>query len=125
MIHQAGHFTLAAKSRPSGPVRQGHGGGLRDVLGGLFPAPPAPVPRGWYWRVLIAFAEVLAVCLGAVVLLLRIPGRPWDSLYAEDYYLYIPQALQSPWHLFIGWEGYLQLGTRLVVQLVTDRKSVV
>jgi hypothetical protein len=118
MIHQAGHSTWAAKSGQSGPVHQGDGGGLRDVLGGLFPAAPAPVPR-WSWRLLIAFAEVLAACLGAVVLLLRVPGRPWDSLYAEDYYLYFPQALQNPWHLLSGWEGYLQLGTRLVVQLVT------
>ena len=119
MIHQAGHFTLAAKSRPPDAGDQGHGGGLRDVLGGLFPAAPAPVPLRWSWRMLIAIAQVLAVCLGAVVLLLRVPGRPWDSLYAEDYYLYIPQALQNPWHLFSGWEGYLQLVTRLVVRLVT------
>src|SRR5580700_6482146 len=116
MIHPAGHSALAAAagSGQSAPGRQGYGGGLRDVLGGLFPAAPAPVPLRWSWRMLIAIAEALAVCLGAVVLLLRVPGRPWDSLYAEDYYLYIPQAVQNPWHLFTGWEGYLQLGTRLV-----------
>jgi hypothetical protein len=119
MIHQAGHSTLAAKSPQPDAGHQGHGGGLRYVLGGLFPTAPAPVPLRWSWRMLIAIAQVLAVCLGAVVLLLRVPGRPWDSLYAEDYYLYIPQALQNPWHLFSGWEGYLQLVTRLVVRLVT------
>ena len=119
MIYQARQSALAADSGQSAPGRPGYGGGHRDVLSGLFPAAPAPVPLRWKRRMLIAFAEVLAVCLGAVVLLLRVPGRPWDSLYAEDYYLYVPQALQNPWHLFSGWEGYLQLVTRLVVQLVT------
>jgi hypothetical protein len=119
MTHRAGHSSVDAKSRQSAPVHHGSAGGTRGVLGSLFPAAPEAVPLRWGWRVLIAFAEVLAVCLGAVVLLLRVPGRPWDSLYAEDYYLYIPMALQHPWHLLTGWEGYLQLVTRLVTQLVT------
>jgi hypothetical protein len=119
MIHPAARTTMATDSSHSATVPPGFGTGIRDVLGRLFPAAPAAIPRRWGGRVLIAFAEVVAVCLGAVVLLLRVPGRPWDTLFGEDYYLYLPQALQSPWHLFIPWQGYVQLLTRLIAQFVS------
>ena len=119
MIPATEHFAEPAASTPK---RQDSGGGIRDVLLCLFPAAPAaavPLTRGR--RVLVGAAEVVAVILGAVALLLRIPGIPsWDTVYAEDSFLYLPAALQHPWHLFVAFDGYEELVPRLVAQFVTD-----
>jgi len=91
----------------------------------LFPAPPAPVDLGtdrsgassagrWI-RAAAINAVVLAV--GIVVMLLRIPGRPWDTIYNEDLTVYLLDGLARPWHLFIVYGGYVQLLPRLVGQL--------
>jgi hypothetical protein len=50
-------------------------------------------------------------------MLLRIPGRPWDTIYNEDLTVYLFDALDKPWHLFIPYGGYVQLLPRLVGQL--------
>ena len=104
------------------PAHQDKGTGVRGALGGgLFPAAPAaasPLPRGR--RALVVAAEVMAVILGAGVLLLRVPGLPaWDTIYAEDYSEFLIGALQHPWHLFIEYNGYEQLLPRIVAQVVT------
>ncbi len=64
----------------------------------------------------MAVAQLAAAGLGAVLLLLRVPGPSWDTVYAEDYFLYIPSALQHPWRLFVAWDGYLELVPRMVAQ---------
>jgi hypothetical protein len=61
-----------------------------------------------------------AVCVGALVLLARVRGVPaWQCAYAEDYGIFLVQALQRPWHLLVPYHGYLQLVPRLIGQLVS------
>jgi hypothetical protein len=114
-----------------GLLRGGHpdrgerssGAGLRAALGDLFPQPPERVPEnaaaGLGRRVLAVCLQVAAVCAGTVVLLARVRGVPaWECVYAEDYGIFLVQALQRPWHLFIPYHGYLQLLPRLIGQFV-------
>jgi len=62
--------------------------------------------------------QVAIVCAGAVVLLLRVAGiPPWDSLYAEDNGVFLVSGLAHPWHLFVAYGGYEQLGPRIIGQL--------
>jgi hypothetical protein len=64
--------------------------------------------------------EVAAVCIGTVVLLLRIAGIPaWDTLYAEDQGVFLFDALAHPWHLLVPFGGYAELVPRLAGQLVS------
>jgi hypothetical protein len=110
--------------RPAAAVRatpaRDHDDGVRGALGRLFPAAPAPVaPPAWNWRLLSAAAQAVTVVLGAVVLLLRVPGIPaWDTIYSEDYSEYLIAVLQHPWHLLIQYNGYEQLLPRMIAQLV-------
>jgi hypothetical protein len=61
-----------------------------------------------------------AVCIGTVVLLLRIAGVPaWDSVYAEDQGVWLVDALAHPWHLLVPFGGYEEFVPRLVGQLVS------
>jgi hypothetical protein len=97
---------------------------LRTVLGALFPAslPASPEAAGMAagGRALRAVAQVVAVGIATVVLLLRVPGLPsWDTIYGEDYWEFLTQAIQQPWHLFITYDGYWQFLPRLIAQLVT------
>jgi hypothetical protein len=93
------------------------GRGVRAVLADLFPAPAEPAPRGWLARSALVLGQVVLVIAGAVVMLARIGGRPvWDSVYAEDPGIYLPQALAHPWHLLQSYGGYLQLIPRLIGQ---------
>jgi len=120
MVPQAGHSTTTG-SLQLAPDGQGPADGIRGLLASLFPvAPGAAAPRTRGWRVLAAAVQVTAVALGAVVLLLRVPGIPaWRTVYAEDYFLFLPGALQHPWRLFVTFDGYVQLVPRLIAQLVT------
>jgi len=60
---------------------------------------------------------VAAVCAGAGVLLLRVAQvAAWNCVYAEDYGVYLVQALQHPWHVFLPYNGYYQLIPRLIGQ---------
>ncbi len=120
MVPQAGS-SAATGSLQSTPNGQDPAGGIRGLLASLFPAASsAAAPRTWSWRVLAAAAQIAAVALGTVVLLLRVPGiPPWDTVYAEDYFLFLPGALQHPWHLFVAFDGYVQIVPRLIAQLVT------
>lgn len=91
------------------------------VLRELFPEPPEPGPRR-VPRSLSALLQVAAVLLGVLVMLARVPGRDfpaWDGIYAEDLKIFLPQALQNPWHLLVPDDGYIELVPRLIAQFVT------
>jgi hypothetical protein len=62
--------------------------------------------------------QVAVVALGALVMLARVGGRPpWESVWAEDRGIYVPEALAHPWHLLQSYGGYLQLVPRLIGQI--------
>jgi hypothetical protein len=98
------------------PAPAGHR--VRAVLTELFPAPAGPAPRASLTRwALFVLAQVAVVALGALVMLARIGGRPaWDTVYGEDWGIYLPQAIAHPWHLLQSYAGYLQLVPRLIGQ---------
>jgi hypothetical protein len=105
----------------AGPEARPHSAALslRALLADLFPLSPerqaATAATRWAVRVL----QVAAVAAGALLMLGRIGGKPvWDSVYAEDYTIFLPGALAHPWHLLQGYTGYLQLVPRLIAQLV-------
>jgi hypothetical protein len=105
-----------AESRPA-HAETAHQG-VRGLLRELFPAPAEPSARtglpGWGLFLL----QVAAVALGAVVMLLRVGGRPvWESVYAEDPAVYLPWALGHPWHLLESYAGYVQLVPRVIGQI--------
>jgi hypothetical protein len=72
-------------------------------------------------RSLFVLLMACAVCLGVVVMLVRVAGTPvpaWDSIYGEDFGIFLVQALQHPWPLLVPYAGYLQLVPRLIAQFV-------
>ena len=103
--------------------------GVRAALADLFPAPAEPPPRAARSRWALVLAEVAVVALGAVAMLARYSGRPaWDSVWAEDPGIYLPQALAHPWQLLQSYGGYLQLVPRVIAQgaaLVPIRRASV
>jgi hypothetical protein len=90
------------------------------VLRELFPEPPEPGPRRLP-RSLSVLLQVAAVLLGVLVMQVRVQGKfpTWDGIYAEDLKIFLPQALQHPWHLLIQNNGYIELVPRLIAQFVT------
>ncbi len=106
---------------------------MRAALVVLFPETPErgtpqpqPVPghadaaRSGGRRAAYVAIQVAAVCIGTVVLLLRIPRIPaWDSLYAEDQGVFLFDALARPWHLLVPYGGYEELMPRLIGQLIS------
>ena len=127
-------------SAQPGPAPQPADGGMRRVRAALvvlFPETPErgtpqpqPVPQpgpghadaarsGGRQAVYVAI-QVAAVCIGAVVLLLRIPRIPaWDILYAEDQGVFLVDALAHPWHLIVPYGGYEEFVPRLIGQLIS------
>ncbi|HMD91248.1 MAG TPA: hypothetical protein VKG80_01275 [Trebonia sp.] len=90
---------------------------VRPALGMLFPAAPEKATARRAWS---AAVQCAAVCAGVVVLLARVRGVPaWNCVYAEDYGIFLVQALQHPWHLLIPYHGYLQFLPRLIGQAVS------
>jgi hypothetical protein len=88
------------------------------------PGPPGPghadAARSAGRRAVYVAIQAAAVCIGTVVLLLRIPRIPaWDSLYAEDQGVYLFDALAHPWRLLVPFGGYEELVPRLVGQLIS------
>ena len=109
-----GEALLRIRERPERPSA---GGPVRAALGALFPLAPEAGPSGPGRRVLSFALQVAAVCAGTVVLLLRVTPIPaWNCVYAEDYGVYLVQALQHPWHTFVPYNGYYQLVPRLIGQ---------
>jgi hypothetical protein len=91
---------------------------VRAVLGDLFPEPGEPARRAGLVRWALIVLEVVAVALGALVMLARIGGRPaWESVWAEDPGVYLPGALAHPWQLLQSYGGYLQLVPRVIAQI--------
>jgi hypothetical protein len=109
----AAETTRAGNTAPRRPVRPAASG----TLAGLFPA-AAPAPsRAPARRALSVAAQTVAVGLGALLLLARVPGLPsWDTIYGEDYWEFLTQALQQPWHVFIQFGGYEELLPRVMAQ---------
>jgi hypothetical protein len=104
-----------AGSRADLPSAADHG--VRAVLADLFPAPAEPAPRAGLARWAFLLVQVVVVAAGAAVMLVRIGGRPaWDSVWAEDRGIYLPEALAHPRHLLQSYGGYLQLVPRLIGQ---------
>jgi hypothetical protein len=61
--------------------------------------------------------QAAAVAAAAVALLFRVSGTPvWDTVYAEDGGVFLPQALGHPLHLLMPYQGYLQLLPRLIAE---------
>jgi hypothetical protein len=69
----------------------------------------------------VPVAYVVAIVAGAVLSLARYVGTPpWKSVYAEDYGIYLVQALAHPWRsIFYSYAGYEQLVPRLIGQFVS------
>src|ERR1700722_2707860 len=106
---------LGGKRRKSG------GGGLA----GLFPEAVVPGRRPRRGTVYVA-VQVFAVCVGAGALLLRYAAIPaWDGTYAEDNGVFLDDALIRPWHLFVPYNGYLELGPRVTGQLIASFLPIV
>jgi hypothetical protein len=92
---------------------------LRDALSELFPSvPQAPArPRGA--RVFSAVVQVAAVGIASVAMLLRIPGRPaWRTIFGDDYFKFLVEAIQHPWH-WRPYGGYVQVLPRFIAQVVS------
>jgi hypothetical protein len=93
------------------------GDGVRGALAELFPAPPGRAPRTGLARWGFVPLQAALIALGALAMLARVGGRPaWNSVYAEDPGIYLPQALAHPWQLLQSYGGYLQLVPRLIGQ---------
>jgi len=94
------------------------GHGFRAVLTDLFPVPTGSASRAGLARWLFLPVQVALVAVGALVMLVRIGGRPaWHGVYAEDPGIYLPAALAHPWRLLQAYGGYLQLVPRLIGQV--------
>ena len=93
--------------------------GIHGALRALFPLAPEATPRTWVRRGMAAAVQIAAVGLGALVLLLRVPGRPaWRTIFGDDYFWFLAQAIQHPWH-WGQYGGYVQVLPRLIAQVVS------
>ena len=93
--------------------------GIRGALLALFPLAPEAAPRTWVRRGMAAAVQIAAVSLGAWVLLLRVPGRPaWRTIFGDDYFWFLAQAIQRPWH-WGDYGGYVQVLPRFIAQVVS------
>src|SRR6476659_9730204 len=94
-------------------------GGLRDALGELFPSAPEAPTRARGAHVLSAVVQVAAVVIASVAMLLRIPGRPaWRTIFGDDYFKFLVEAIQHPWH-WRPYGGYVQVLPRFIAQVVS------
>jgi hypothetical protein len=121
---------ILLESEPHGP---GLGGKQRDGasrwrarLAELFPEAASQKATGAIpWRsrrpAVGAAVQVAVVGVAAVVLLLRVAGVPaWDGTYGEDNGVFLVDGLVRPWHLFVPYSGYLELGPRVIGQFVAS-----
>ena len=100
----------------------------RETLAELFPeVPEAPTPAPWQGsgrarRWLIAAIYVLCIPAGAALSLARYVGQPpWKTIYAEDYPVYLVEAMAHPWRsVFTAYAGYEQLVPRVTAQFVAS-----
>jgi hypothetical protein len=114
----APELRATGQAGPGARVQPGTDHGIHAVVADLFPAPGEPGPRRGLPRWALILAQVAAVALGALVMLARVGGRPvWETVWAEDRGIYVPDALAHPWHLLQSYGGYLQLVPRLIGQI--------
>jgi len=93
--------------------------GTHGALRALFPLAPEPAPRTWIRRGMSAAVQVAAVGIASIAMLLRVPGRPaWRTIFGEDYFWFLPQAIQHPWH-WDQYAGYVQVVPRFIAQVVS------
>jgi hypothetical protein len=105
-----------AEQEPSRQAR--FSGQVAGVLQDLFPEAEPRQPGMSRGRAIVI--SVVAVAIGAIALLLRIPGLPaWKGLYAEDFWLFFPQALEQPGHILLPDGGYIEFVPRVIASLVT------
>ena len=116
MIPASGH---SQRSDRVTPRPRPTAGGLRDALGELFPSAPEVPVRARGARVLNALVQVAAVGIASVAMLLRVPGRPaWRTIFGDDYFKFLVEAIQHPWH-WSAYAGYLQVLPRFIAQVVS------
>jgi len=114
----ASELRAPGKAGPGAHLPSAAGHRVRTVLADLFPEPAEPAPRTGLARWAFLLVQVVVVAVGAVVMLARISGRPaWESVWAEDPGIYLPQALAHPWNLLQSYGGYLQLVPRAIGQI--------
>jgi hypothetical protein len=129
MISSPAPGAIGDLTRPGG-LREQHGRGSKRgpaawvaMLGTLFPASPArhAQPRTRAARLTAAALAAAAIAAGAGLLLLRQSGVPaWRTMWGEDGYVFLPQALAHPLpSLLWPYAGYLQLVPRLIADGVT------
>lgn len=93
--------------------------GTHGALRALFPLAPEPAPRTWIRRGMSAAAQIAAVGIASIAMLLRIPGRPaWRTIFGDDYFWFLAQAIQRPWH-WGQYGGYVQVLPRFIAQVVS------
>jgi hypothetical protein len=120
---------------PRGPrlggKRRGGAGEWRERLAALFPeaaVPDAGVPGEGgapstrrRRRAVSVAVQAAVVGAAAAVLLLRVGGIPaWDGTYAEDNGVFLVDGLVRPWHLLVPYSGYLELGPRVIGQVIAS-----
>jgi hypothetical protein len=119
-----------------GGKRRDGAGEWRERLAALFPAatgpeatgPEATAAMGWRprRRAVSVAVQAAAVCVGAAALLLRVGGIPaWNVTYAEDNGVFLVDGLVRPWHLLLPYSGYLELGPRIIGQLIASFLPIV
>ena len=93
--------------------------GTQGALRALFPLAPEPAPRTWIRRGMSAAAQIAAVGIASIAMLLRIPGRPaWRTIFGDDYFWFLAQAIQRPWH-WGQYGGYVEVLPRFIAQVVS------
>jgi hypothetical protein len=93
--------------------------GTHGALRALFPLAPEPAPRTWIRRGMSAAAQIAAVGIASIAMLLRVPGRPaWRTIFGDDYFWFLAQAIQRPWH-WVQYGGYVQVLPRFIAQVVS------
>jgi hypothetical protein len=88
------------------------------MLAPLFPPSPAAPPGGS--TVARLLANLAAIILGTLIMLVRQTGVPaWRTLWAEDRNVFLPQALSSSARsLFTPFAGYLELYPRFAADVI-------
>jgi hypothetical protein len=93
--------------------------GTHGALRALFPLAPEPAPRTWIRRGMSAAAQIAAVGIASIAMLLRVPGRPaWRTIFGDDYFWFLAGAIQHPWH-WSAYGGYVQVLPRFIAQVVS------
>ena len=93
--------------------------GTHGALRSLFPLAPEPTPRTWIRRGMSAAAQIAAVGIASIAMLLRIPGRPaWRTIFGDDYFQFLVGAIQHPWY-WRAYGGYVQVLPRFIAQVVS------